>query len=61
MKLTISITMDNAAFEVPNGDELARVLHKLAKRLEGFQWGAPSSFALVDSNGNKVGEAEISA
>lgn len=64
MIFKLSITCDNAAFEDAPGDELARILRRLADRLES---GAPASqfaarfdaVSLHDVNGNKVGFVRI--
>lgn len=57
MNATIKINMDNAAFD-DNGPatELARILRKLAKRIEAE---GPDYVPIMDLNGNKVGEFEI--
>ena len=59
MKLTITITMDNAAFEPSNGEEIARILEKLAVLWRGESLEAGESAHLLDFNGNKVGKAEV--
>ena len=53
MDAKITVNMDNAAFEDGAATELARILRKLAKRIEseGCEY-AP----IMDENGNKVGE-----
>ena len=58
MKLTLEIKMDNAAFDndAP-GIEAARILREAAERLEEF--GSDDFFFLMDYNGNKVGELEV--
>lgn len=60
MKTIIEIKMDNAAFEESNSEELARILARLAQRLEGAQ---PREIGdgeyLFDINGNKIGHWEI--
>lgn len=56
MNATITIQMDNAAFEAP-ATELARILRKLAKRIEN---DGPDYVPIMDLNGNKVGEFNIS-
>ena len=57
MKYTITITCDNAAFEDDPGAEVARILRELAKRCEYEGHAAPA--ILRDTNGNKVGQAEV--
>ena len=54
MKLTISINLDNSAFE--DGSELRYCLEKVIKHFESNEEG---SCNVYDSNGNKVGKAEI--
>lgn len=57
MGLKLHIETDNAAFsECPEG-EIARILRDLAKRIEA---NASHYIVLRDSNGNRVGECEIS-
>lgn len=58
MKATISVSMDNAAFE--DAQELPRILKDLAERLEqrgSFESG--DSESVRDSNGNNVGMLKI--
>lgn len=59
--LNISINTGNAAFDDAPASELARILRKLADRLETE--GAPphgeEAFYLHDYNGNRAGVAEI--
>lgn len=60
MKLKITITMDNAAFEGCNGWEVARLLSEcLADKVRGVQLAPKDHIALIDINGNKVGEAKV--
>lgn len=55
---TITIEMDNAAFEdVGPATELGRILRKLANDIEDGL--LPESIKLYDYNGNKVGSFEI--
>jgi hypothetical protein len=62
MKLKIEITMDNAAFEDAAGLESARILHKLADRIEGFPFLTEGNDQpLRDANGNEVGFATVTA
>jgi len=58
MKATISIEMDNAAFD-PHGAELARILRELADRVEGRATADGQSYNLRDANGNRVGELSV--
>ena len=59
MRIIISITTDNAAFQDdPNGPsgEVARILRDLAKRIDGHPHFSPGHFQpLRDSDGNEVG------
>jgi len=60
MKATIIIDMDNAAFaDGYNGDELARILHKLASGQRGIRLQPSDGEALYDVNGNKIGDLDI--
>jgi hypothetical protein len=61
MKLTITIKMDNAAFESwQSGSEVARILTNLASSLAGRDLNrSEDSFTLRDINGNVVGEAKV--
>lgn len=55
MKLTIRT--DNAAFEPDRGAELARILRKLADRVEREdQPGRGEEWKVLDVNGNTVGK-----
>lgn len=60
MKLKIDIEMDNAAFE-DKELEAARILADLASRMETGQLGVEpgNRLALMDVNGNRVGEARV--
>ena len=61
MRYLVEIAADNAAFGPEPGPELARILHKLAERIET---AAPDELAdairLMDYNGNTVGRAVLS-
>ena len=59
MKLTITINMDNSAFDDGNsgGDEVSRILFDLA---DSFQDDGPRDLPILDSNGNTVGKAQVS-
>jgi len=59
MKLLIEIEMDNAAFEPCSGTECARILRKLADRIEDEQCTEGDVTPCRDINGNKVGKAEV--
>ena len=65
MQFTLRLTLDNAAFDSPNGDEIARILRKLARSLEGsdvgpdVETGEPTSDPLFDINGNRCGTVSI--
>jgi len=61
MQATLTIQMDNAAFE-ENSVELARILQDIASEIE--QRGgvvAGDSFVAMDLNGNRVGKLEVKA
>jgi hypothetical protein len=60
MKLKIEIQMDNSAFDDDNGGgfECARILRDLADRIDGGL-AEKTRVALMDINGNKVGEAKV--
>lgn len=57
--LTLKINTDNAAFEDNGvGSEVAVILRRLANNIEDLEGrDLDESFALMDSNGNKVGNA----
>lgn len=60
MKATITVKMDNAAFEDNgNGNELARILEKAAAWAGSAILSAGDSKNLFDINGNKVGTLEV--
>lgn len=61
MRIAITIDTDNAAFEDNPDYEIGRILRKLAGQIE-HNGGtvAGDSWALLDSNGNKVGKCEAS-
>ena len=58
MKLTITMDMDNAAFEGDWSFEAARILRNYVDRLD--EQGRDEAFNLRDVNGNTVGHAKIS-
>ncbi len=58
MRLTITIDMDNAAFE-PDGQEAARILRKVEDWLTTFYGPASTALILRDLNGNTVGRAVV--
>jgi hypothetical protein len=53
MEFKLSIESNNAAMS--NVDDVARVLHRLANRLEGSGTDV-LDYRIFDDNGNKVGE-----
>lgn len=66
MKFVLEIDSNSGPLsdeDFPVGDELARILHKLANHLHGgelgFLDGVP--FPLKDSEGNDVGHATVSS
>ena len=63
MRAILTIEMDNAAFVDGNGNgaELAQILRDLAARIDGAELATADSYALRDTNGNRVGAAVIEA
>lgn len=60
MRYTVTIEMDNAAFEDAPGEEVARILRALADLEDGHPHFAPGhEQALLDANGNEVGTADV--
>jgi len=59
MRLVVSIRMDNDAFQPDAEPEAARILHLLADRCGGGILRAGQRQAIMDVNGNKVGEIKI--
>ena len=60
MKFTITINMDNAAFEDGNaGPECARILRDLADECDTCDMQPGPVLSLRDVNGNTVGEAVV--
>lgn len=61
MQVTLNIRTDNAAFEDAGaGHEVARILRKLADKIEQWPGANEWHLALLDINGNRVGHAEAS-
>ena len=58
MKATLTIQMDNAAFDPCPGIELARILEQAARWVKEIYGGA-HSLNLKDHNGNTVGSLTI--
>jgi len=61
MKLIISMSLDNAAFEEGGADEVARILASLAERLPDPLDQTGGALSLLDINGNWTGFASIEA
>lgn len=60
MKFKLEFDMGNAAFEDAPGEEIARILRKLAAHLaEAGDMRPGYQGALFDFNGNKVGEWKV--
>lgn len=62
MKITITITTDNAAFgDTPQdaGTEVARILKRLSEKLQDTDPGDYCGSKLVDVNGNTVGKISV--
>lgn len=57
--ITITITTGNAAFEVSEAEEVARILRGLADRIERNNYLPDDGNRLLDSNGNKVGTVKV--
>lgn len=51
MRFVLEMDCDNDAFTDTPGDEMARILRVVARRVEGGEFDGK----LVDANGNKVG------
>ena len=58
MELKITIQMDNAAFGDDGELEAARILRRLATDMEKYTLSY-KDWVLMDTNGNKVGTAEV--
>jgi hypothetical protein len=60
MKLTITIDMDNAAFESEPGEEAARIIRGRLRNIETIDANDIGTvFPMMDANGNRVGQAEV--
>lgn len=60
MKVTITISMDNAAFtDGNNGDELARILRELARYVENDDLVSGEVRLVSDLHNNRVGELKV--
>lgn len=59
MQATITVNMDNAAFDPDWAPELARILRVAADRVESHRSCADLA-GLLDVNGNKVGRIRFS-
>jgi hypothetical protein len=57
MQITIKINTESAAFEDCSAVEVARILRKLAGKIDGEDGVNPR--ALLDVNGNKCGSVEV--
>lgn len=60
MTITIKLETDNAAFEDGSGREVARILRKLAVKIQDDDLEALTGGKLMDVNGNSVGTWEVS-
>lgn len=58
MKLNIEINLDNSAFS-DNVHELERIFNYIWEKLPYPYCSTPSPVSIYDTNGNKVGSAEI--
>lgn len=61
MTLTITIELDNSAFEEGGAEEVARILKDVASRIPDPLDQTGGTLSLHDFNGNHVGTAEITA
>lgn len=59
MKLTVTINMDNAAFEPTNGIEVARILRYLAEICDNQNLPPTMALLIRDVNGNAVGAIKV--
>jgi len=61
MKFTLTMNMDNAAFTDGgcSEDEVVRLLHELAGYVSDSCLAPGTDFILMDINGNRVGNAEV--
>jgi len=60
MKVKITINLENDAFADGNtGDEVARILQKLASKMHGLRITKGDDIDLRDINGNTVGEFRV--
>lgn len=61
MKLTITINLDNSAFQPSPNPEAAYILQQLVDRIKqaDFKRAPRWNRVLADSNGNSVGEARV--
>lgn len=58
MKFTLTIDMNNAAFEDDSG-ALVRILHMLTKGINDYGYEHADNLDIRDINGNVVGQATI--
>lgn len=61
MEFNLAMNMDNAAFEETPGQELSRILKRLASGLIDIAPGDTLEGKIHDINGNKIGTWEIKA
>ena len=59
MYLEIRIVMDNAAFEFPNGQEVAHILRDFAAEIEEYDMQPGYGKSLLDINGNWIGSVLV--
>lgn len=64
MRLVININCDNAAFDEDEGcpqEEIASILSNLTTKISSYEFPVAigAQHPLLDSNGNKVGEARF--
>lgn len=59
MRITITVDLDNEAFADNAGDELARIMRAFAARIDDGPLYPGRLDALLDVNGNTVGDATV--
>lgn len=55
MKFTLEINCDNASFEDGMPEEIANIMSKLSRKIEGISLSDGDGWQVYDRMGNKVG------
>ena len=55
----LEFSTDNAAFDDCPGDEIARILHHCADRIEYLVNGEGAQWLVYDTNGNRIGHLDF--